>query len=393
MPKTGNLKSTLDFKRKAIYSGHMYIDTQEKLQELCKELKTAKLVGFDTEFMREKTFFPILCLIQLNVNDKAYAVDPLKIDVKALLEILVEAPLLIFHSGRQDLEIIYNLIGKLPKNIFDTQIAAMVCGFGEQVSYQMLVQNILNKRVDKTERYTDWAARPLSKGQIEYALSDVIHLPEIYAKLNESLTRDKRDKWFENEEGPLKDQKYFAENASEAWQKVKHREKKNCHLGVLKEIAAWRELKARRVDRPRKRVLSDDALIEIALRKPKTKEELTRMRSFGSHRDETIAEILKVVEKGMGTSDDNMPKMKPRPKKEADAGTLELLKIILKTQCSKNEVAPKLVATTDELEQFILGEKPDFLNGWKYEIFGKFAEDLLAGKTKLFVENGRMKIA
>jgi ribonuclease D len=371
----------------------MYIDNNEKLTELCQEIKTAKLIGFDTEFMREKTFFPILCLIQLNVNGKACAIDPLKTDVKPLLEILVKAPMLIFHSGRQDLEIIFNLIGKLPKNIFDTQIAAMVCGFGEQVSYQMLVQNLLGKRVDKTERYTDWAARPLSAAQVEYALSDVIHLPEIYAKLSESLKKQNREKWFENDEASLKDIKYFEANESDAWQKIKHREKKNCHLGVLKELASWRELKARRVDRPRKRVLSDDAVIEIALRKPKTKEELTRMRSFGHHREETIKEILLVVQKGLGMADESIPKLKPRPKKEADAGTVELLKIILKTQCNKNDVAQKLVATTEEIEQFVLGEKPDFLNGWKYDVFGKYAEDLLAGKTKLFVENGRMKIA
>lgn len=371
----------------------MYIDTPEKLQKLCEEVKTANIIGFDTEFMRERTFFPILCLIQLNIEGKAYAIDPIKTDVKELLELLIKAPLLVFHSGRQDLEIIFNITGKLPKNIFDTQIAAMVCGFGEQVSYQQLVQNVLNKRVDKTERYTDWSQRPLSAGQIEYALSDVIHLPEIHKFLSAAIKKEKRELWFENEEAPLKDKKYFEANENEAWQKIKHREKKNSHLGVLQTVAAWRELKARRVDRPRKRVLSDEAIIEIALRKPQTKEALLRIRNFGNHREETINEILEVVAKGVALADDNIPKLKPRPKKEPDSGTVELLKIILRTQCAKNDVAPKLVASVDDIEHFVLGEKPDFLNGWKYDVFGKYAEDLLAGKTKLFVENGKMKIA
>ena len=371
----------------------MYIDTTEKLQKLCEAVKKTKVIGFDTEFMRERTFFPILCLIQLNIEGKAYAIDPLKVDVKELLEILVKAPMLVFHSGRQDLEIIYNLIGKLPKNIFDTQIAAMVCGFGEQVSYQQLVQNMLGQRIDKTERYTDWAARPLRDEQLEYALADVIYLPEIYKQLSESLVRQNREKWFQNDEASLKDTKFFEANEYDAWQKIKHREKKNCHLGVLKEIASWRELKARRVNKPRKRVLTDDAVIEIALRKPKSADDITKLRSFGHHRAETVQEVLAVVAKGLNLDDANIPKLKPRPKKEADGGVVELLKIILRSQCSKNDVAPKLVASSEEIEQFVLGEKPDFLNGWKYEIFGKYAEDLIAGKTKLFVENGKMKIA
>jgi len=370
----------------------MYIDTPEKLQKLCEAIKTADNICFDTEFMRERTFFPILCLIQLGVDGKQYAVDPLAgMDLTPLLEILTSDKLIILHSGRQDLEIIYNLTKKLPKNVFDTQIAAMVCGFGDQASYQQLVADILKKHVNKAERYTDWAARPLSSSQIEYALSDVEYLPELYKFLNDKIEKENRRLWLISEEESLVNAQYYAENFDDAWLKVKHREKKNCDLGVLQQVSKWREIKAREFDRPRRRIIGDDQLVEIALRPPKTEEALKKVRNLNissSH----IPSLLQAVEAGLAIAVEDKPRMKPRPKKTPDAGVVELLKILLKVKCEENKLAPKLLASTEDIEKFALGEDAPFLHGWRAEVFGKTAQNLVAGNISFKVENGKMKI-
>ncbi len=370
----------------------MYIDTDEKLQKLCKTLDKAKIIYFDTEFMRERTFYPVLCLIQLSDGKDCYAVDPLAgLDLKPLLKILTGKKTLVFHSGTQDLEILYNLTGRLPKNIFDTQIAAMVCGFGEQVGYQELVRAIVGAEIDKSHRFTDWSRRPLSVGQVNYALADVLHLPKIYETLEARLKKERRKKWLIEEEKDLMDIDNYREDPDTAWEKIRHRDKKNCHLGVLMELAKWRDLKAREVNRPRRWVMKDEVMMELAMRKPKTRDDLKNLRTLNGglqHGEEVFAAIAR----GLAIPKDKQPKLKPRPKKEADQGVVELLKILLKVRAAEEKVVPRLVASNEEIDKYAAGERVPFSKGWRYEVFGKYADDFLSGKVKFGVVKGKLKI-
>lgn len=388
-----------------------YVDTQDALNKLCGLLIDADYICVDTEFLRERTFFPQLCLIQLGVesselsekknstlNSKllTFAVDPLaKLDLKPLLNILTGNKLLIFHSGKQDLEIIFNLTGKLPKNVFDTQIAAMVCGFGEQVSYQELVREFCKAEIDKSQRYTDWSKRPLSQKQIDYALADVEYLPEIYHRLSEKINTEERKIWLEEEDKWLVDPEHYEDKPEDAWERLKHRDKKNSHLGVLQQIAKWRDDKARENDKPRRWVMKDESLIEIALRKPQNADDLKNIRNIGSLSKSHITEILKAVKSGLDMPKDQLPKLKKRPQKTPDAGVLDLLKLLFKVKCSEAGVAPKLLGTTEDIEKLALGEDTvHFKTGWRHEIFGQYAEKLLAGGLSISVDakTGKLKI-
>jgi ribonuclease D len=371
----------------------MFIDKQPELDKLLPKLKKAKFICLDTEFMRERSFYPILCLIQLNIDGKNYAIDPMAgLDIKPLLKIINSTKLVIIHSGRQDLEIIYLLTGKLPKKIFDTQIAAMVCGFGEQVGYRELVKRICDEEIDKGERFTDWSRRPLSEAQVKYALADVEYLPEIYEKLSSQLKKEKRGAWLEAEEESLVDPKNYEENADEAWEKIKHRDKKYCHLGVLKEIAKWRDLKAREVDKPRRWVMKDEIVMEIALRKPASESDIKHLRGSHGVMDKYIPEVLEAVEKGLKTSKTKMPKLAPKKERNVDSSAIDLLKILLKNRAAENNVVPRLVAEAEDIEKFLEGEKVPFNKGWRHEVFGKYAEEFVKGKLKFFMQNGKLKI-
>lgn len=378
-----------------------YVESQSKLDDLCRLLIDSDYICVDTEFLRERTFFPQLCLIQIGIPNKndntvaTYAVDPLaKLDLTILLEILTDEKLLVFHSGKQDLEIIYNLTGKLPKNVFDTQVAAMVCGFGEQVSYQQLVSEFSNATIDKSQRYTDWSKRPLSQKQIDYALADVAYLPEIYRKLSEKMNSKERKVWLSEEESWLINPNNYLEDPDEAWQRIKHRDKKNCHLGVLKEIAKWRDLRARQLNKPRRWVMKDESLMEIALRKPVTEDEVQEIRNIGSLSKTVVKEIITAVNKGLEIPKEQLPQLKKRPKKSADPAVLDLLKLLFKLKCSESDVAPKLMGLTEDIEKLALGGENHFQSGWRYEIFGKYAEKLLAGELTFSVDpkTGKLKI-
>ena len=368
-----------------------YLDTQDDLNKLCGLLIDADYICVDTEFLRERTFFPQLCLVQLGIPKKGtidtYAVDPLgKLDLKLLFEILTSDKLLIFHSGKQDLEIIYNLTGKLPSNVFDTQIAAMVCGFGEQVSYQELVREFCGTEIDKSQRYTDWSKRPLSERQIEYALADVKHLPEIHRLLSKSIDTDERKIWLQEEDSRLVDPENYKDNPEDAWERIKHRDKKNSHLGVLQQVAKWRDDKARESDKPRRWVMKDESLIEIALRKPQTVDDLKNIRNIGSLNKGFVTEIIKAVKTGLDMPKDQIPRLKKRPQKTPDSGVLDLLKLLFKAKCAEAGVAPKLMGTSEEIEKLALGDGAHFKTGWRYDIFGQYAEKLLAGELSFSVD-------
>ncbi len=376
-----------------------YIDSQGQLEDLCGLLINADYICVDTEFLRERSFFPQLCLIQLGFGApadlKTYAVDPLaKLDLKPLLKILISDKLLIFHSGKQDLEIIYNLTGELPKNIFDTQIAAMVCGFGEQVSYQELVREFCKAEIDKSQRFTDWSKRPLNQKQVDYALADVAYLPEIYKKLSEKMNSKERKIWLKEEEAWLINPENYRDEPEDAWQRIKHRDKKNSHLGILQEIAKWRDLRAREMNKPRRWVMKDESLTEIALRKPETEQELKDIRNIGSLSKPVVKEILAAVKRGLEMPKDKIPQLKKRPNKTADAAVVDLLKLLFKLKCAESDVAPKLMGNTEDIEKLAHGGKTIFSEGWRYDIFGRDAERLLAGELKFSVDakTGKLKI-
>lgn len=376
----------------------MYIDTPPDLQTLCTELKKAKIIFFDTEFMREKTYYPKLCLIQLGYEFegalKFVAVDPLaKLDLQPLLKFLTSATkLLVFHSGSQDLEILYNLTKKLPKKVFDTQIAAMVCGFGEQVSFAQLVEKLTKQKVDKSQRFTDWSKRPLSKKQIQYALNDVIFLQPIFEILLEELKKTKRTDWVAEEEAELIKISTYKEDPNTAWTKIKSRGRNNIDLGVLQEVARWREEKAIQRNIPRRFVMKDEIAIEIASHIPASEDALKNMRGIGNVSRETLEKIWNAIEKGRKLPEDKKPKIKARPRSKSNPYVVDMLKILLKNACDENDVAPKLLASSLDLELFVQGEEVEFTQGWRKKVFGDKAEKLLKGKLKFSVKDKKFNI-
>lgn len=372
----------------------MYIDNPESLQKLCEKLEKVDRIFFDTEFMREKTFFPKLCLLQLGFDGEEYAVDPLATDIQPLLEHLVSREtLLVFHSGRQDLEILFNATGKLPRNVFDTQIAAMVCGFGEQVSYAELVGKLTGNSIDKSQRFTDWSARPLSPKQVEYALKDVEYLPEIYEKLSTEIEEKSRATWLKEEEAALLDASSYENNPADAWTKVKSKQKRFADMTVLKELAKWRDEQAIQFNKPRRRIVSDDVLAEFAIQKPKTKEKLDKMRIIGNVSRETLRNLMAIVidadELPKEVDDSKRGPRKDRPQDEI----IDLLKLLLKYKSEKLGVVAKLISSVSDLKSYAQGEEVKFQKGWRNEAFGKDAQLLMDGKLCLKISDGKFEVS
>lgn len=371
----------------------MYIDNSESLQKLCDELEGAEAIYFDTEFMREKTFFPKLCLLQIGFGGANYAVDPLAIDVQPLLEQLVSREtLLVFHSGRQDLEILFNVTGKLPQNVFDTQIAAMVCGFGEQVSYAELVGKLAGGSIDKSQRFTDWSARPLSPKQVEYALKDVEYLPAIHEKLSEEIERQKRAKWLIEDEKALLNISSYENDPANAWTKVKSKQKKFADMTVLKELAKWRDEQAIKLDKPRRRIVSDDIITEFSIQKPKTQQALEKMRVIGNVSRETMRNLMEIVIVADELPKEEVEKKRGVRKEKFQEEIMDLLKLLLKYNCEKRGVVAKLITKNSELTEFVRGEEVGFTKGWRAEAFGDDAKKLLEGKLGFMVKNGKFEI-
>lgn len=378
------------------------ITTTEGLSAFCATAKTRPYVTIDTEFLRERTYYSKLCLIQMALpgdDGEAVLVDPLVADLS--LEPLYDlfrhkGTVKVFHAARQDLEIFF-VEGKVfPEPLFDTQIAAMVCGFGEQVSYETLVRKIARESLDKTSRFTDWSRRPLSDAQKVYALADVTHLRVIYEFLARELERTGRAKWVEEEEAVLLDPETYITRPDEAWQRVKTRTTSGRFLAVVRELARFREDYAQSRNVPRSRVFKDDALLELASTRPSTIEELGRSRLLlrEGRKPEISEGILAAVRAGLETRPEDFPKVADeRDQLQVDSALADLLRVLLKAKCEQSGVAQKLVASSADLDALAAGRRDiAALHGWRHEVFGADALRLCRGQIALSAQGGAVRI-
>ncbi len=370
------------------------------LAEFCARQRGAGFVAVDTEFMRERTYWPILCLVQVAGPEEAVAIDALApgIDLAPLLALMADAAVLkVFHAARQDLEIFFQLSRQVPHPVFDTQVAAMVCGFGDSASYETLVRRLAGANLDKASRFTDWAHRPLTERQIHYALADVVHLRTVYERLQEILAKNGRTLWFEEEMADLVDPAIYRSEPAEAWRRFRLRGRADRRfLGVLKAVAAWREAAAQQRDLPRGRIMKDEAVLEIAAHVPKTIDSLARTRSLGKGVAEGKLgrDILDAVATGLADPD---PPPAIAAKAEAPPGIgplIELLRVLLKQRCEDFQVAQKLVASADDLEAIAADDNAPVraLHGWRREVFGDDAVALKHGRLALTAGMGRIQL-
>ncbi len=361
---------------------------------LCTRLAAEDFVTVDTEFIREKTYWPVLCLIQLAGEDEAAAVDPLApgMDLTPVWNLMQNPDVVkVFHAARQDIEIFVHLTGRTPTPVYDTQIAAMVCGFGDQVGYEQLVRKLAKAQIDKGARFADWAARPLTGKQLAYALSDVTHLRTAYRKLRSRIRDAGREDWIAEDMAALEDAASYLTTPDDAWKRIRSRSLKPRYLGVLKQVAAWRESFAQQKNIPRNRVFRDETLIDIAANGPRTVAALARTRGISRGLAEGPAgqAILKAVERGR-----NGPAPQPAAVREdlpaGAAPVVELLKVLLKGRCEKGRVAQKLVASAADLERIAMDDEADVpaLGGWRRALFGEDALALKHGRLALAVRNG-----
>ncbi|MGB2933415.1 MAG: ribonuclease D [Methyloceanibacter sp.] len=376
------------------------ISRTDELAEVCARLGAAPFVAVDTEFMREQTFWPKLCLIQMAADGTEVLVDSLApdLDLTPFFDLMQNDQVLkVFHSARQDVEIVHHLARVIPHPIFDTQVAAMVCGFGEAVSYSMLVKRMLNFNLDKTSRFTDWSRRPLSDRQLTYALGDVVHLRNLYPKLRAQLDKSERVSWLSEEMAVLTDPATYELHPEHAWKRLKMRIKTPKALAVLMELAAWREREAQSQDVPRSRILKDEALYDIASQAPRTAEDLGSLRTLhnGFARSARGRAVLEAVSKGLERDPKTVPPIQrgePMPP-EAQA-VVDLLRVLLKATAGRNGVAPKLIATSDELEEIARSGDIDVpvLRGWRRRLFGDDALALKRGELALIISEGEVAV-
>ena len=376
------------------------ISDSSSLKDMCTTLAQESFVCIDTEFMREGTYWPRLCLIQLaDPKGNAFAVDPLISDINLVpffdLMNNEKVPKVI-HAARQDIEIFFYLTGTAPRPIFDTQVAAMVCGFGEAASYETLARKLANTRIDKSFRFSDWSARPLQTRQLEYALADVTHLPKIYDTLQKQLIRTGRGSWVSDEMSALCKTEIYDLDPMDAWRKVKARNAGPRTLAILREITAVRESWARQQDVPRQRIIRDVSLLEVASSRPKTHAQLARIRGFseGAARGKLGSDLLKGVARGIGVKDEECPKPPVRTATATRSGSVvDLLKVLLKACSEKHGVAQKLVATASDLVEIAAGVNTvPALAGWRYDIFGCDALKLKNGTLALSEKDGTVSI-
>ena len=379
------------------------IKTTEELGEFCDYASQFNFVTIDTEFLREKTYYSQLCLVQMAVNDNgpnsAVIIDVLAqgINLDSLYKLMVNHSITkVFHAARQDIEIFYNLTGVVPHPIFDTQIAAMVCGFGEQVGYDNLVKNITSNTIDKSSRFTDWSRRPLTKEQLDYAIGDVTHLRNVYEYLKNQLEKNGRITWVDEEMAILTSKNTYEINPHEAWKKIKVRTDTGKFLAILREVACFREEYAQLKNIPKGRVLKDDAVVELCSAKPTNRDDLRKLRLYnrGNRSQELSDKLLRAVSVGMTCAPENYPSVSKDRKKENKSPALsELLRVLLKSSSENIGVAQKLIATTSELDRVASGERVGTVfEGWRLEVFGRDALDLCDGKIGLSADGHRIKI-
>lgn len=368
------------------------INTTAALATACETLAQSDFVTIDTEFLRETTFWPVLCLIQMASPTLEVIVDPMAegMDLQPFFALMSnERVTKVFHAARQDLEIIYNLGRIIPRPIFDTQVAAMVCGFGDSVSYDQLVQRTKGVPIDKSSRFTDWSHRPLSEKQLAYALADVTHLRDVYQHLKTELEREGRSLWVSEEMAVLESPATYDMAPEDAWQRLRMRLKKPQELAVLREVAAWREREARARNVPRSRVLKDDTIYEIAQQQPKDSEALGRLRTVpkGWERSSAGAQVVEAVVRALGLPRSDMPQpQRHQQAPEGAAAAAELLKVLLKLISDKHGVAAKVIANSEDLDRIAaegeLAEVPA-LQGWRRDLFGDVALKLIRGDVAL----------
>lgn len=379
---------------------HPLITDSATLAALCERLARADFVTVDTEFMRENTFWPDLCLIQIADDKEAAAVDPKApgLDMTPLLDILVnnEDVLKVFHAGGQDIEIVYNLTGKTPHPLFDTQIASMALSQGEQIGYGNLVEGWLGITLDKGARFTDWARRPLDKRQIDYAIGDVTHLSELFPMMLEELRKTGRGGWLDQEMERLADPSNYAADPQEAWKRVRLSSRKADVLGRLKAIAAWRETEAKDKNLPRGRIAKDETLADLATHPPRDQADLAKVRGLSAtwKTNDIGARLMKAIANAQPLGREDMPEREPyRPGPGKDGALVaDLLKLLLKIRSREINVASRLLARSEELEALAAGarDRLPVLEGWRYEQFGRDALDLVEGRMAFAVKNGKL---
>jgi len=370
------------------------------LAALCESLAATDYVTVDTEFMRERTFWPILCLVQIAGPEGAVAIDPLAegIDLAPLFALMNDPRVLkVFHAARQDCEIFHYLSGHVPMPLFDTQIAAMVCGFGDSVSYDHLVTKLTKARIDKSHRFTDWARRPLTAKQLRYALDDVHYLRPIYERLARRLDRGGRRAWVAEEMAALTDPDLYAQRPLNAWRRLKTRSVEPRFLAILREVAAWREREAQGRDVPRNRVVRDEALLEIASHPPATVADLERLRGLGGGlaRGKVGQAILAAVAEARALPDDECPRLeRPAPPPRGVGPVVDLLKVLLKMKAEQHNVAHRLIANADDLLRLAGDDAADVpaLHGWRREIFGADALALKSGERALVIHGKHLAL-
>lgn len=373
------------------------ISDTASLEQLCAELACDEFIAVDTEFMREQTFWPVLCLIQIAGSRRQAVIDPLSpgLDLRPFYDLMADDRVLkVFHAARQDIEIIYWRSGAIPHPLFDTQVAAMVCGFGEQVGYEGLARSLAKARIDKSSRFTDWSRRPLSERQLAYAVSDVTHLRTIYVKLKAELDRSGREPWLEEEMAILASPDTYRSDPEGAWRRVKFRPRNRRQLAVLASVAAWREREAQGRDVPRNRILKDDALAEIAVQAPQSDDELKRLRALprGFAGSRFAEAVLEAVAAGLARPEDEWPELESENgRAEGTSATVDVLRLALKIVCEAEGIAPRLVASTGDLEAIAAGrtEGVAVLHGWRHRLFGRTALALARGRLTIGLDDGR----
>jgi ribonuclease D len=378
------------------------ITESAELAAFCKRLAGTEIIAVDTEFMRERTYWPKLCLVQVAGPEEAAAIDPLShgLDLAPLFDLLRSPEVLkVFHAARQDLEIFHRLMGgELPHPVFDTQVAAMVCGFGDQVSYETLVGKLAKARIDKSSRFTDWSLRPLSHRQIDYAIADVVHLVPVYRKLAARLRASGRAEWLVEEMAALINPASYSTDPLQAFRRLKSRGSNGRMLAVLRELAAWRERDAQLRDVPRAWVLRDEALLEIAHHTPTTVNELARTRGLARKVAESAVgeAVLAAVARGLAVPEAKWPETDLRREvPRGVAAVADLLKVLLKMKCEEADVAQRLVASSEEVELIAaLGEDADVpaLHGWRRQVFGEDALKIRAGDLAIAIRGRKLSL-
>lgn len=376
------------------------ITTNEALNALCDRLSKSDYVTVDTEFLRDKTYYSKLCLIQIADDNEYHAIDTLAggLDLAPFYDLMTnENVVKVFHAAKQDIEIFVNQANVVPKPLFDSQIAAMVCGFGDSIGYEKLVMALCNKTLDKSTRFTDWSRRPLTERQIDYALGDVTHLRTIYKKLKEKLEQSGREHWLSEEIGDMLNIDAYTIQPKDAWKRIKIRNSNRRFNAIVHRIAEWREEEAQRRNMPRNRIMRDEVLLELSAVRPTHTNALTSIRGLGANfaSSKSGKDIINAIKESLELPDDALPKISRRkPPSQNTDPIVELLKVLLKLVCKSENVAPKLLANVEDLEKIAESDDADVkaLHGWRYDLFGKNAIALKNGEVAFAIKDGKIEV-